>query len=138
MYLVELMSGKEAIYRTADEFGDAIRRGDVTAQSRIYHRAASTWISVTFHPQFRKVSAEQAEQSDQFAQPLPLRDWTFLRTDLNAPSSAGEVAAPGETAPHEGAPERAAPQSEAGAENAAPALQARSWRKMLSKLVRQD
>lgn len=80
MYLVELTSGKEAIYRSLDEFGDAIRRGEVTAQSRIYHRAASTWISVTFHPQFRRVSgeqadrAEQADQRDQFAQPLPLRD----------------------------------------------------------------
>jgi hypothetical protein len=133
MYLVELISGKEAIYRTADEFDDAIRRGEVTTQSRIYHRAASTWISVTFHPQFRKVSAEQAEQSARFAEPLPLGDWTYLRTELSTASSIGEVAAPGA---HEGAPESAAPQSEAGAESAAPLLQARSWRKMLSKLVR--
>lgn len=144
MYLVELTSGKEAIYRSLDEFGDAIRRGEVTAQSRIYHRAASTWISVTFHPQFRRVSgeqadrAEQADQRDQFAQPLPLRDWTFLPRDLSTPGAVRDVAASGEGGPHdEVAAEPTTPQSGTDTEHAAPGVQPRKWRRMLGKLVRQ-
>jgi len=132
MYLVELISGKETIYRSLDEFTDAIRRGEVTAQSRIYHRAASTWIPVTFHPQFRKVSAEQ---SASFAEPLPPRDWTFLRTDL-APSArevapSEEVVPPGEAARQEAA---ATPGRQA-AVSPSP-VKARNWRTMLSELVR--
>lgn len=78
MYLVELRPGKEEVYRTLEEFTAAIRRGDVIWQSRIYHQAASMWISVTLHPHFRKIAGERRAEP-----PWPplRRQWTFLRAD---------------------------------------------------------
>jgi hypothetical protein len=117
MYLVELTSGKEAVYHSVDEFTAAIRRSEVSSQSRIYHRASSRWIPVTLHPQFRKVVAERA------AEPLPplLRtQWTFYRADT----------AEEEPGPHEAAGEQAS--ADATATRTTPA---RSWRSMLGGLI---
>jgi hypothetical protein len=75
MYLVELRPGKEELYRSGDDLAAAIRRGDVDAHSRIYHRATSKWISVTLHPQFKAIIAEKS------AAPLPPMErsnWTYL------------------------------------------------------------
>jgi hypothetical protein len=86
MYLVELRPGKEELYRTTEELAAAIRKGDVDAHSRIYHRATSKWISVTLHPQFKAIVAERV------APPLPPMErtnWTFFND-----SSATLEAAP--------------------------------------------
>lgn len=75
MYLIELSPGHEEVYASTAEFADAIRRGDVGRQSRIYHRATSRWISVTLHPEFKKVAAEVQAMP---LPPLARREWTFL------------------------------------------------------------
>src|SRR5690348_16097128 len=76
MYLVELRPGKEELYRTTEELAAAIRSGDVDAQSRIYHRATSKWISVTLHPQYKAIVSERTPLPP--AAP-PLRtNWTFF------------------------------------------------------------
>lgn len=59
MYLVELKPGREELYRTGDDLAIAIRDGDVDARSRIYHRATAKWISITLHPQYRAIIADQ-------------------------------------------------------------------------------
>jgi hypothetical protein len=89
MYRVELAPGKETIYRDEHEFTDAIVRGEVSAQSRIYHRAKSVWISVTFHPQFRRVATARPPQP---MPPLQRAEWTFFRAD--APGSAPRFPTP--------------------------------------------
>jgi hypothetical protein len=82
MYLIELSPGREEVYASAAEFADAIRRGEVGRQSRIYHRATSRWISVPLHPEFKKVVAEVQQTP---LPPLTRRQWTFL------PGEAAEV-----------------------------------------------
>jgi len=74
MYLVELKPGREELFETGDELEAAIRGGDLTIQSRIYHRTRSKWISITLHPRFRAIEAEG--QPDP---PAATRStWTFL------------------------------------------------------------
>lgn len=86
MYLVELRPGKEELYRTTEELAAAIRSGDVDAQSRIYHRATSKWISVTLHPQYKAIVSERT--------PLPpptppLRtNWTFFNDSADSLAGA--------------------------------------------------
>lgn len=63
MYLVELRPGKEELYRTGDELAAAIRSGEVDGHSRIYHRSTSKWISITLHPQFKAIIADQPARS---------------------------------------------------------------------------
>lgn len=75
MYLVEIETGREALYESVDALSAAIRHGDVGPQSRIFHRASSSWISITLHPEFRKVAAAA------HAEPLPppaRNRWTFF------------------------------------------------------------
>jgi hypothetical protein len=62
MYLVELRSGKEQLYRTGDDLDLAIRDGEVDARSRIYHRATAKWISITLHPQYKAIVAGQRDE----------------------------------------------------------------------------
>jgi len=113
MFLVELKSGKEEVYRSLDDFTAAIRRGEVSARSRIYHRAASMWIPVTLHPHFRRVAAERS------ADPLlslPREQWTFLQAD---PAEEREA--------HQAEPD--------GDVTATKATPARSWRTMFGGLM---
>jgi hypothetical protein len=77
MYLVELRPGKEELYRTGDELAAAIRSGDVDVHSRIYHRATSKWISVTLHPQYKAIVAEQRPAAKPLP-PLERSTWTFF------------------------------------------------------------
>lgn len=35
-----------------------MRRGEITTDSRIFHRATSSWISITKHPEYRRLQAE--------------------------------------------------------------------------------
>jgi hypothetical protein len=115
MYLVELKSGKEEVYRSLDEFTAAIRRGEVSAQSRIYHRAASMWIPVTLHPHFRRIAAERSAAA---LPPLPRAQWTFLQAEPGRESAAGQEA--GEKQPDG---------------DATATRPARSWRSMLGGLM---
>jgi hypothetical protein len=59
-YLVEVTPGRELLYRTPWAFREAIRIGQITAESRIFHRATSQWISITEHPEYRKFMSERA------------------------------------------------------------------------------
>jgi hypothetical protein len=117
MYLVELASGKQAVYRSVDEFTAAIRRSEVSSQSRIYHRASSTWIPVTLHPQFRKVAAEWAAEPPR---PLLRTQWTFYR---------------GDTAERAPTPREAAGEQASADAIATRTMPARSWRSMLGGLI---
>jgi hypothetical protein len=89
MYIVELRPGKEELYRTVDELTAAIRRGDVTWQSRIYHQAALRWISITLHPHFRKIAGERRADPPQR---LPRAEWTFLRAEAPPERLTSELA----------------------------------------------
>ena len=42
-------------------------------QSRIYHRARATWLPITVHPEYRRITAEHP------AVPSSTRQWTFMR-----------------------------------------------------------
>ena len=72
MYLVDLGSGEETLFRSGNELAEAIRRGIVGEQSRIYHRARATWLPITVHPEYRRVTAEHR------AVPSSTRQWTFM------------------------------------------------------------
>jgi hypothetical protein len=81
MFLVERTPGREVLYNSHEEFASAIRRGEVTVESRIFHRTTSTWIPITLHPTYRQLSREtthEAESGDTPFPPLPRKQWTFL------------------------------------------------------------
>lgn len=70
-FLVELTPGRELLYRTPLALRAAIRTGEITEQARIFHRATSTWVPITEHPEFRRVRAEPPPVLEP-AQPLDL------------------------------------------------------------------
>jgi hypothetical protein len=78
MYLVELQPGTEILYQTVGELTAAIRSGDVTSQSWIYHRASSTWVPITVHPEYKRVSGEHAAPE---LPPLTRKRWTFFSAE---------------------------------------------------------
>ena len=92
MYLVELNPGKEATYGTLTDFTDAIRRGEIGWQARIYHQAKSMWIPVTLHPHFRKF-AGKGPADPRWA---PRAQWTFLPAE---PAKEIPLSAPAKTTP---------------------------------------
>jgi hypothetical protein len=73
MYLVELEPGREQLYQSVEALASAIRRGEVGPEARIYHRASSTWLSITVHPAYKKIATPQATPS-----PPARRRWTFF------------------------------------------------------------
>lgn len=75
MYLVEIETGREAIYDSVKALGAAIRRGEVGPHARIFHRTSSSWIPITFHPEYRKVAAALANEP---LPPLARKHWTFF------------------------------------------------------------
>jgi|tagenome__1003787_1003787.scaffolds.fasta_scaffold18449305_1 hypothetical protein len=78
MYLVDLGLGEETLFRSGDELAEAIRRGIVGEQSRIYHRARATWLPITAHPEYRRITAEHpAAPRATYSQ----RQWTFMRRE---------------------------------------------------------
>jgi hypothetical protein len=96
MYLVDLGLGEETLFRSGDELAEAIRRGIVGEQSRIYHRARATWLPITVHPEYRRVTAEHPVPSQAGSRQ---RQWTFMRSEeadaTPAPASpAQEVVIP--------------------------------------------
>jgi hypothetical protein len=89
MYLVERRPGNEVLYRSPAELAAAIDSGEVDAQSRIYHRATSTWISITLHPHFR---AKAAQRSQSPLPPLARKSWTFFPVDARSDGQLDEAA----------------------------------------------
>lgn len=87
MYLVELRPGKEELYRTGDDLALAIRDGDVDARSRIYHRATAKWISITLHPQYKAIVADQREEAARPAR----KGWSILPSLTGQSQEAGSV-----------------------------------------------
>jgi hypothetical protein len=75
MFLVEIEAGREALYNSVNALGEAIHRGEVGPRSRIFHRASSSWISITLHPEFKKIAA--ARDSEPLP-PLVRTQWTFF------------------------------------------------------------
>ena len=74
MFLVEIEAGREELYETANALASAIRRGAVGPQSRIFHRASSSWVSIMVHPEYKKAVAELAPEP---LPPLARNQWTF-------------------------------------------------------------
>jgi hypothetical protein len=73
MFLVEIEAGREALYDSVDALTEAIHRREVGPQSRIFHRASSSWISITLHPEFKK-----ATRGSEPLPPLARSQWTFF------------------------------------------------------------
>jgi hypothetical protein len=74
MYLVEIEAGREELFHSVESLASAIRRGEVGPDSRIFHRASSSWVSVTVHPEYRKAAADRATEP---LPPLARKQWTF-------------------------------------------------------------
>ena len=92
MYLVELGSGKDTVYPSAGELAAAIRRGDLDAAARIYHRTTCQWLPITVHPEYRRAAAQRVVAT---ALRPPRRQWTFLRdATVDAPEPATPAAGP--------------------------------------------
>jgi hypothetical protein len=68
-YLVEITPGQERIYHTLLALRDAIQAGEMTPESRIYHRAAARWIPITEHPEYRKYLTERRPPN--WLEPIP-------------------------------------------------------------------
>ena len=124
MYLVELKRGQEEVYRSMDELTAAIRRGDVTWQSRIYHQAAMMWISITLHPHFTKIVGDRRAEPPQR---LPRAEWTFLRAEEPPARLTSELE-------RQTTGEGAQGTNSAGANRA---IKGRSWRRMFGDLIGQ-
>ena len=78
MYLVDLGFGKETLFRSGHELAEAIRGGIVGEQSRIYHRTRATWLPITVHPEYRRITAEHPAVP---RTPSSQRQWTFMREE---------------------------------------------------------
>ena len=78
MFLVEIEAGREVLYHSVDALAEAIRNGEVGPRARIFHRASSSWISITLHPEFKKAAA--ARDSEPLP-PLARMQWTFFGTE---------------------------------------------------------
>ena len=76
-FLVEVMPGRELVYRTPLSLRAAIRSGEITPDSRIFHRATSSWISITEHPEYRRVQEEHIPAA--WLQPEPLPEPVLLK-----------------------------------------------------------
>jgi hypothetical protein len=75
MFLVELNPGNEVLYRSLAELSAAIRSGEVRSKAQIFHRNSGTWVSITVHPEYRKISDEHELLA---VGPLSRKRWTFF------------------------------------------------------------
>ncbi|MGH7579399.1 MAG: hypothetical protein ACREM9_04450 [Gemmatimonadales bacterium] len=57
-FLVEVTPGREVVYRTTWALREAIRSGEIRADSRLFHRASSQWLPITEHPEYRRFLAD--------------------------------------------------------------------------------
>jgi hypothetical protein len=80
MYLVEIETGREQLYQSAEALGAAIRAGVIRSESKIFHRASERWISITLHPEYQKALAAIQEPLP----PLARSHWTFFGNELPA------------------------------------------------------
>lgn len=78
MYLVELQPGTEVLYNSVAELQAAIRSGDVGSQSWIYHRASSTWVPITVHPEYKRAGGGHSLLE---LPPLKRKRWTFFNAE---------------------------------------------------------
>lgn len=53
MYRIRLVSGQEQVYRSIQELTAGVQRGEVTAESEIYHQRTERWLSIESHPHYR-------------------------------------------------------------------------------------
>ena len=91
MFLVEPEPGQRCHYSTARALGQAIRRGQLGPQARIFHQASDRWLPITVHPEYRKAESEWDESS---ARRLRAQRWTFLPPGPLEQASSEEVPAP--------------------------------------------
>lgn len=77
MYLVEIETGREQMYQSVEALAAAIRNGVIGPDSRIFHKASSSWISITLHPEYRKAVAKRPPEP---LPPLTRSQWTFFGT----------------------------------------------------------
>lgn len=70
-FLVEVTPGRERVYSTPSAFRAAIRSGEITPDSRVYHRAASRWLSIMEHPEYRRFLAER--RPPDWLEPIPFQ-----------------------------------------------------------------
>jgi hypothetical protein len=94
MYLVEIETGREELFQSVESLASAIRSGDVGPTSRIFHRASSSWVSITVHPEYRKAAAARAKEP---LPPLARKQWTFYgiepkSREFDEPAETAEVA----------------------------------------------
>ena len=89
MYLVEVETGREQLYQSAEALGAAIRSGVLGSGSKIFHRTSARWISITLHPEYRKAMAAMEAPLP----PLVRSHWTFFGNELPAPAAADEAEA---------------------------------------------
>lgn len=75
MILVQVPSGGQRQYGSSDELVNAIRRGELEPDARIYHRAAAKWLPITVHPEFRRRAAVRKAEP---LPPLARNRWTFF------------------------------------------------------------
>jgi hypothetical protein len=104
MYLVEIETGREELFQSVESLASAIRRGDVGPMSRIFHRASSSWISITVHPEYRKGAAARAAEP---LPPLARKQWTFYGIEpkireVDEPTEAAAEETPRESAKRHG------------------------------------
>jgi hypothetical protein len=78
MYLVEIEIGREQLYQSVEALAAAIRNGVIGPDSRIFHRASSSWISITLHPEYRKLATQRPSEP---LPPLSRNQWTFFGTE---------------------------------------------------------
>jgi hypothetical protein len=57
-FLVEIRPGRELLYRTTWALREAMRSGEITPDSRIFHRATDQWVPITEHPEYRRFLTE--------------------------------------------------------------------------------
>lgn len=103
MYLVEIESGREALYESVNALASAIRRGEVGPRSRIFHRATSSWISIKLHPEFRKATAVPDNEP---LPPLARNRWTFFGIEPGARPTEGQADGVEEAGQDAGKPEQ--------------------------------
>jgi hypothetical protein len=101
MFLVEIEAGREELFESVDSLSAAIRRAEVGPQSRIFHRASSSWISITLHPEFKKVAGALASKppANEPLPPLARNQWTFYGVEPIAREIQEEAPAPESAAP---------------------------------------
>ncbi len=86
-YLVEVTRGRKLIYRTPAALRAAMRSGEISPDSRIFHRTTSTWVSITEHPEYRRfltdahvpVPVDPATPADSAEPPDTSRTHRFFR-----------------------------------------------------------